>query len=340
MKKSLYMMLCAVLLLLGACSSGNNNDQSASNQGTKDSGSAKNLQKVTLMLDWYPNAVHSFLYTALEKGYFKDQGLDVNIQMPADTNDPLKLVAAGRIDMALSYEPEIVMARDQKIPVKSFAAIVRHPLNVLMVPAGGQVQSPKDLAGKTVGYPSTSLDEAIVHTMVKTDGGDPNQVKMVDVGWDLIPAMAMKKTDGLIGGYLNHEKLLLDKKGHPMTAFRPTKYGVPDYAELVLVAGDTALKQKPEVFKKFMVAATKGQAYVKAHPKEGLDILLKHEDKSSPLDQAVETKSLKILLPLMDAGNKPFGYQDPATWENITKWLHDNKVIKTNVHAKDAYINF
>ena len=213
MKKSVFMMLCALILVLSACGSGNNN---GSNQGTKDSGSAKNLQKINLMLDWYPNAVHSFLYAAQEKGYFKEQGLDVNIQMPADTNDPLKLVAAGRIDMALSYEPEIVIARDQNIPVKSFAAIVRHPLNVLMVPAGGQVKSPKDLAGKTVGYPSVSLDEAIVHTMVKTDGGDPNKVKMVDVGWDLIPAMATKKTDGLIGGYINHEKLLLDKKGHPM----------------------------------------------------------------------------------------------------------------------------
>lgn len=330
------MMLCALLLVLSACSSGNNN-QSASNQGT---GSAKNLQKITLMLDWYPNAVHSFLYTAQEKGYFKEQGLDVNIQMPADTNDPLKLVAAGRIDMALSYEPEIVIARDQKIPVKSFAAIVRHPLNVLMVPSGGKVTSPKDLAGKTVGYPSVSLDEAIVHTMVKTDGGDPNKVKMVDVGWDLIPAMAMKKTDGLIGGYINHEKLLLDKKGHPMTAFSPVKYGVPDYAELVMVAGDNELKQKPDVFKKFMTAASKGQAYVQAHPQEGLDILLKHEDKSSPLDKAVETKSLNILLPLMNAGTKPFGYQDPGSWKNITKWLYDNKVIKTNVSAKDAYINF
>ena len=132
----------------------------------------------------------------------------------------------------------------------------------------------------------------------------------------------------------------LIKKGTRWTAFNPTKYGVPDYAELVLVAGDNALKQKPAVFKKFMIAATKGQAYVKAHPKEGLDILLKHEDKSSPLDKAVETKSLQILLPLMDAGNKSFGYQDPATWENIAKWLHDNKVIKSNVSAKDTYINF
>jgi len=336
MKKSLFMILCALVLALSACGS---NNQNADKSG-KDGGAQSKLQKVTLMLDWYPNAVHSFLYVAQEKGYFKQQGLDVKIQMPADTNDPLRMVAAGRVDMALSYEPEIVVARDEQIPVKSFAAIVRHPLNVLMVPANGAVKSPKDLAGKTVGYPSVPLDEAFVHTMVKADGGDPNKVKMVDVGWDLIPAMATKKTDGLIGGYLNHEKLLLDKEGHPMTAFNPIKYGVPDYAELVLVAGDNGLKKKTNAFKKFMAAAAKGQAYVKAHPKEGLEILLKHEDKSSPLDKAVETKSLQLLLPLMDAGDKPFGYQDPATWEKIAKWLYDHKVIKTKVNPKEAYLNF
>lgn len=334
MKKAFILMIGLLLVLLSACSNGN---QSATN---KNDGKSKGLQKVTVMLDWYPNAVHSFLYVAQEKGYFKEQGLDVNIEMPSDTNDPLKLVAAGKIDIGLSYEPEIVIARDSNIPVKSFAAIVRHPLNVLMVPADGPIKSPKDLAsGKTVGYPSVPLDEAIVNTMIKTDGGDPSKVKMVDVGWDLIPAMATKKTDGLIGGYLNHEKLLLDKEGHPMTAFSPEKYGVPDYYELVAVAGEKALKQKPEVFKKFMTAAAKGQQYVQTHPEEGLDILLKHEDKSSPLDKQVETKSLQILLPMMDEKDLPFGYQDATTWKNISKWLYDSKVIKTNVKASDAFVN-
>jgi putative hydroxymethylpyrimidine transport system substrate-binding protein len=333
MKKTFILIIGLLLALLSACSNGN---QNATN---KNNGKSKDLQKVTVMLDWYPNAVHSFLYVAQEKGYFKEQGLDVNIEMPSDTNDPLKLVAAGKIDIGLSYEPEIVIARDSNIPVKSFAAIVRHPLNVLMVPQDGPLKSPKDLTGKTVGYPSVPLDEAIVQTMVKTDGGDPSKVKMVDVGWDLIPAMATKKTDGLIGGYLNHEKLLLDKEGHPMTAFSPEKYGVPDYYELVAVAGEKALKQKPEIFKKFMAAASKGQQYVQTHPEEGLDILLKHEDKSSPLDKQVETKSLQILLPMMDAKDHSFGYQDAAKWQNISKWLYDSKVIKTNVKASDAFVN-
>ncbi|MEH7501074.1 ABC transporter substrate-binding protein [Neobacillus drentensis] len=330
-KKSFLIMVSLLLLILSACGKETVEKNGASNE---------KLQKISLMLDWYPNAVHSFLFVAEEKGYFKKQGLDVDIQMPADTNDPLKLVAANQIDMALSYQPQVLVARSEDIPVQSFAAIVRHPLNQLMVPADGAVQSPKDLAGKTIGYPSIPLDEAIVQTMVKADGGDAKKIKMVDVGWDLIPAMATKRTDALIGGYINHEKLLLEKEGHPMRTLNPADFGVPDYYELVMVASDKGLKEKPEVYKKFLSAITEGQKYVQAHPEDGLSILMNHEDKTSPLEKDVETKSLEILLPLMDANEKPFGYQDPETWKTTAQWLKDNKVIKENVNADDAFINF
>ncbi len=330
-KKSLLIMVSLLLLLVSACGKAGADKSSSKEEGR---------QKVSLMLDWYPNAVHSFLFAAQEKGYFKKQGLDVDIQMPADTNDPLKLVAAGKFDMAISYQPQVLVARGEDIPVRSFAALVRHPLNQLMVAADSPIQSPKDLAGRTIGYPSIPLDEAIIQTMVKENGGDAGKIKMVDVGWDLIPAMATKKTDALIGGYINHEKLLLDKEGHPMRTLNPADYGVPDYYELVLVGSEKGLKEKPEVFKKFMAAIRDGQKYVANHPEEGLSILLKHEDKSSPLEKDIETKSLEILLPLMDAGDKPFGYQDSVVWEHAAKWLKDTKIINKDIKPEDAYINF
>lgn len=334
MKKRLLVMLSVLFLLLSACGK---NEEEATEKGSDGD---QELQKVSLMLDWYPNAVHSFLFVAQEKGYFKEEGLDVDIQMPADTNDPLKLVAADQIDMALSYQPQVIVARGEDIPVQSFGAIVRYPLNHLMVPADGPIQSPKDLAGKTIGYPSIPLDEAIIHTMVKSDGGDAAKVKMVDIGWDLIPAMATNKTDALIGGYINHEKLLLEKEGHPMRTLNPAEYGVPDYYELVLVGSEKGLKEKPEVFKKFMSAITKGQKYVQEHPEDSLSMLMKNQDKTSPLDKEIETKSLEILLPLMDANDQPFGYQDPETWEKVAKWLHENKVIEKEIKAGEAFINW
>ncbi|MED3713851.1 ABC transporter substrate-binding protein [Neobacillus thermocopriae] len=327
----MLIIVSLILLVVSAC--GKENTSQAS-----ESGKSK-LEKVTLMLDWYPNAVHSFLFMAKEKGYFKEQGLDVDIQMPADTNDPLKLVAAGKVDMAISYQPQVIVARAEDIPVQSFAAIVRKPLNHIMVHDHSSIQSPKDLAGKKVGYPSIPLDEAIIQTMVAADGGNADKVEMVDVGWDLIPALATKKTDALMGAYINHEKLLLEKEGYPIRTFDPVDYGVPNYYELVMVASEKGLQEKPDVFRKFMNAAAKGQKYVTEHPDEALELLIKQEDKSSPLDKEIEKKSLEILIPLMDAGEKSFGYQDPQTWENVTQWLQKYNIIKEKVNSKEAFKN-
>jgi putative hydroxymethylpyrimidine transport system substrate-binding protein len=331
MKWRLIIVLCLLIVFTSGCGKG---------ELAKSSGEVDKPQKLSIMLDWYPNAVHSFLYAAKEKGYFKEQGLDVEIRMPADTNDPLKLVAAGKVDMAISYQPQVVVARAEGIPVKSFAALVRHPLNQVMVPGDSSIQSPKDLAGKSVGYPSIPLDEAIIQTMVETDGGDEQKVKMVDVGWDLIPALATKKTDALIGGFINHEKLLLEKEGHPVVTINPAEYGVPDYYELVMVGNDKSLAAKKEVFKKFFTAITKGQQYVVEHPNEGLDILLRQENQSSPLDKEIEKKSLEILLPLMDAGEYPFGHQDAETWKTVAHWLKQTKIINRNVEPDELFINF
>jgi putative hydroxymethylpyrimidine transport system substrate-binding protein len=299
----------------------------------------KELQKISIMLDWYPNAVHTFLYIAQQNGYLAEQGIELDIQMPADTNDSLKLVAAGKVDLALSYQPQVLMARGENIPITSIAAIVRHPLNHLMVPADGTIQSPKDLAGLTVGYSSIPLYEAMVHTMIKNDGGNPENVNMVDVGYDLIPAIATANVDAIMGGFINHEQLILAKQGHSVVSLNPTDYGVPDYYELVLVASEQGLKDKRELLAKFMTAIEKGQQYVLQHPEEALSILFEHEDQTSPLDKEIETKSLQILLPLMDAKEQPFGYQAPESWDNVNEWLITNNLLPDTIKAKDAFIN-
>lgn len=336
-KLTISILITCILLSLTGCGK-----ESVSNQLTEQpsSSSEKELQKLSIMLDWYPNAVHSFLYAAQKNGYFTEQGLAVDIQMPADTNDSLKLVAAGKIDLALSYQPQILMARGENIPVKSIAAIVRHPLNHLMVPEDGTIRTPKDLVGATVGYSSIPLYEAMVHTMIKNDGGDPENVNLVDVGYDLIPAIATSKVDAIMGGFINHEQLILDKQGHPVVALNPTDYGVPDYYELVLVASDQGLTNKQALLAKFVSAIREGQQYVQQYPDQALSILFEHEDQTSPMDQEIETTSLQTLLPLMDAKEQPFGYQDPESWENVNQWLIANKLLPETMNVNDAFINF
>lgn len=328
-------LICSVLIL-SSCGKGPTvSDPSASSSNSEN----KKMHKLTLMLDWYPNAVHSFLYAAEQNGYFLEEGLDVEIQMPADSNDTLKLVAANQIDLALSYQPQVLMARGEKIPVRSIAAIVRHPLNHLMVPQAGDIHSPKDLSGKRIGYSSIPLYEAMIQTMIQNDGGDPNTSKLIDVGFDLIPAIATKQVDAIMGGFINHEQLLLEKEGHPVKGFNPTDYGVPDYYELVLVASDQGVQNSESYFKKFLNAIIKGQQYVQENPEKALNLLLAHENATSPLDKKIEEKSLEILLPLMNAGDQDFGYQESASWEKVRQWLSDNDLLSTDIKAEDAFIN-
>ncbi|WP_342565931.1 ABC transporter substrate-binding protein [Paenibacillus sp. FSL R7-0345] len=330
------LLLTGLLAVISGCSGTDSADPGANAAAGADSGQ---LHRVTVMLDWYPNAVHSFLYAAQEKGYFAEEGLEVDLQMPADSNDALKLAAAGKVDLALSYQPQVLMARAEDIPVVSVAALVRHPLNHLLVPADSGIASPKDLAGKTAGYSSIPLYEAMLKTMVKHDGGDPQSLTLIDVGFDLIPAITTGRVDAIIGGFINHEQLILEKENHPVTSIDPTAYGVPDYYELVLAAGEQGLEDSRDYYSKFMNAARKGQQFVQDHPEEALDLLLAHEDSTAPLDREIERRSLDILLPLMDAGDEAFGYQTSESWSGVADWLSGSGLLSDETVSEEAFIN-
>ncbi|KJS82172.1 MAG: ABC transporter substrate-binding protein [Peptococcaceae bacterium BICA1-8] len=294
----------------------------------------KGLQEVTVMLDWYPNAVHSFLYAALNKGYFAEEGLSVKILMPADTSDPLKLVAAGQTDFAISYQPQLVMARAQDIPVVSVASIVNHPLNTIMVGASDNIKRPKDLEGKTVGY-SLPVYEAIVKTAVKNDGGDISKLSLIDIGWDLIPAMVTKKVNAISGGFINHEKILIEKEGYNVNIIDPVQYGVPDYYELILITSEKLFQENKELANKFWQAVKKGQSYVRDNPSEGLQLLLDNQNDQFPLDAEVEKESLEILLPLM----QDFGKQELKGWQEVIEWMYELELIDKKPEAEKAFID-
>lgn len=291
---------------------------------------------LSIALDWYPNAVHSFLYAAQEQGYFEEENLDVQIQMPSDSNDPLKLVAAGKVDLAISYMPQLISARAEGIPVVSVAALVRHPLNAIMTRQDSGLDSPAKLEGKSIGYPSIPFNEAIVRTAVKEAGGDDAGLSFVDIGFDIVPALTGKQVDAVVGGYINHEKLILEKNGIPVNVFSPESFGVPDYYELVLTTSDETLQQKKAVIEAFLRAASKGQAYVKDNPQEALDLLLAKQAQEFPLEADIETKSLEILLPMMDAGEQPFGSQSEESWQNMIDWMKQQGLIANDVLAHEV----
>lgn len=331
-KNVILIFLASISMLVSGCAS--NVTSVKENVPTSTSGTETPV-KLTVALDWYPNAVHSFLYAAESQGYFRDANLQVELKMPSDANDPLKLAATDQVDMAISYQTQVIQAKAEGLPIKSLAAIVREPLNVVMVRADSLVQSPKDLTGKNVGYPALPLDIEIVKHMVKTDGGEPSSIRFTDIGFQLIPALSTKQMDATIGGYINHEQLILEKNNVPVRLFRLTDYGVPRYYELVLVTSDQTVVQKREALDRFQQAIQKGQAYVISHPKEALEGLLQQEAKEFPLDKEIEQKSLDVLLPLMDAKDKPFGSQDKAQWQQVIEWMATKQLIPEAFPAEE-----
>jgi putative hydroxymethylpyrimidine transport system substrate-binding protein len=298
------------------------------------------LKKVSLVLDWYPNADQIPLFVAQKEGYFKAEGIDLEIKMPAENpSDGIKLVGGGKETFAFYYQPDVLQARGEGIPVVSVAAVVRQPLNVLMASEGSGINSPKDLEGKTVGYPTTALSLDLVKTMVKTAGGDPAKVKFQDVGWDLIPAITSKSVPAIIGGYVNHEKILLEKEGQKVKAFKPTDFGVPSFYELVLITGEQTVTRDPELVNGFVRAMGKGFDKAKADPKAAVDALVAAQAKDSPLDQDVETQSLNILLPLMESSSAKFGSQSLADWQQLADWMKAQGMIKADVKPDEAFRN-
>ncbi|GFP75909.1 ABC transporter substrate-binding protein [Clostridium fungisolvens] len=323
----LLVMVVMLGLFLSACTNKSNN---------KDEKSAtKELKEINVLLDWYPNAVHTFLYAAEEQGYFKEAGLKVNLITPAGTDDGIKLVAANKADLAISYPKQVILARGENIPVKSVGAIVRSPLNQLMVRKDSGVKTLKDLEGKKVGYASFDIDKETVKAMVTAAGADASKVNFVDVGYDLMPAMETKRVDAIIGGYINHEKLLLEKEGIELITFNPVDYGVANSYELAFIASEDGLKNNNSAIQAFLAAAKKGFEYTKNNPDKALDLVLKAQNKDFPLDSEVEKKSLSILLPLMENESGKFLSQDENVWDKNIKWLQDKNLLKGKVEGKD-----
>jgi len=336
-KRLTSFVLTAVLAgSLAACGGANNSAPAETPAADKTKETAAAPTELTVVLDWYPNAVHSFLYAAEEQGYFKEENLKVTLKMPSDTNDPLKMVAANQVDAAISYQPQVVQARSENVPVVAIAALVRHPLNVIMARKDSGIASPKDLAGKNIGYPSIPLDESIVRNVVKANGADDSSVKFTDIGFDIVPALTGKTVDAVVGGYINHEKLILEKNGIALNVFKPSDFGVPDYYELVFATSDATLEKKKDAFAAFLRAAAKGQAYVAANKEKALESLLAKQAKEFPLEKDIETKSLDILIPLMDAGKEPFGSQSLDSYQKLIDWMHKEKLIKKAVKAEDV----
>lgn len=334
MKKRIFAAFTAAAMLLAGCSGNANN-------GSANGSQEKELRELTVVLDWYPNALHAFLYQAEQAGYFAEEGLTANLQAPAGTNDAISMVAAGKADIGLYYQQDVIQSRaDQNIPVKSIGAVVQSPLNIILSLKEKNITKPEDLVGKTIGYAGTELSEALIHSIMKNNGASADDVNMIDVGFELMASMTTGQVDATIGCLVNHEVPQMEKEGFEVNYFFPDDFGVPQYYEGVFLANDSMINDEPEVLEGFLRACEKGFEDFKNSPNEVLNVLLENQDEANfPLDEEVEQKSVETLLPLMETESAKFLSQTEECWQENIDWLYEEGIISEKPDVSEVMVN-
>ena len=303
--------------------------QAAGEKDEAAAGEDKELREMNVVLDWYPNAIHAFLYDAIEKGYFEEEGLDVKIRFPANDNDAIALVAAGRAEIGLFYQQDTIQAVvNQGAGIKSIGAVCQTPLNVILSLKEKNVNSPKDFVGKTVGYGGTALSEAMVEAIMENVGEDPKSVNLQNVGFDLMSSMTTGQVDATIGCLVNHEVPQMEEEGFDVSWFQLTDYGMPNFYELVFLANDQMIEEEPETLRAFLRACGKGFDDFQADTEGVLNILLGNQSEENfPLSPTVEAKSAEVLLPRMETADAPFMSQTEENWKENIEWMKEHKLI-------------
>ncbi len=297
-----------------------------------------NPQPFDVALDFYVNADHAGLYTAIDRGYFRDAGLDVRPRIPSDPSAPIKEVAAGRVDLAISYEPEVLLARDQGLPVKAVGAVVPTPLTSLIWLKGSGISKIKDLRGKTIATAGIPYQAAYLRTILERAGLSTDDVNVVNVQQGLLPAILSGRADAMLGGFLNVEGVDLRLRGKGPTVIPVNRLGIPPYDELVLVANSDRLEDEKRNVRLFIAALERGTKAAAADPAGATDAVLEAGKGLSRQFTAAEVRrTLPLLLP--KDGKRPYGYMDPKEWQRFAQFFADHGLIEALPSTGDVLTN-
>ena len=294
--------------------------------GEKSEDAGGTAQPFSLTLDFYPNPDHAGIYMAQKLGYFREAGLDVGISPPSDPSAPIKQVAAGRSDLAISYEPEVVLAQQQGLDVVAVGALVDRPLTSTIWLKKSKIKGVGDLRGKTIATAGIPYQDAFLKTILARANLSPSDVKAVNVGFGLLPALVGGSAQAMLGGFRNVEGVDLRMRGKAPVVTPVDKLGVPTYDELVLVAQRKRLEEDPEAIRLFIAALARGTSAAVKSPSAATKAVLEANHALEPKLTAAEVKATLPLLKPSRPG-RPYGYMDPAQWRNFIGWMRDNELI-------------
>jgi putative hydroxymethylpyrimidine transport system substrate-binding protein len=327
-RRRLVLAVLAVLLALGLAACGEK----------KETTGEAPTERVDLVLDYLPNADHAGIYAAIEKHEFRSAALDVKLRTPSDPSAPLKLLASGKADLAISYEPELLLARARGAKLVSIGALVQRPLTSIISLGKRAIRRPAQLEGKRVGTAGIPYQEAYLKTILEDAGADPDSVRPINVGFNLVPALLTKRADAVLGMFWNVEGVQLARQDKDPVILRMDEVGVPTYNELVIVAREADVRSRGPVLRRFMRALARGHEQLRKNPDVGVDALVK---ANPDLKASVQRAQVKATLPVFFPRDRtrPFGYQRKIDWQRYTQWMEENGVIEDAGVGQRAFTN-
>ena len=276
-------------------------------------------EKLTVILDWYINPDHAPLVIAEQQGFFKEQNLEVKFIPPANPSDPAKWVAAGKADIGIAYQPELVEQIDQGLPLIRIGTLIDKPLNCVVALASHNIKSPADLKGKRIGTSNSGLSNLLIKVMLEKQGLSQNDIELVNVQYNLTQALLTHKVDAVAGLQRNVEVPELELNNQKIKVFFPEEYGIPNYSELIFVTNTAQVNDKR--FPRFLAAIKKAVRYLDEHPKETWQQFAKRYPEAN---NPVNRESWFSTMPYFAEDPVAFHSQD---WQRFLDFMLNNKLI-------------
>jgi putative hydroxymethylpyrimidine transport system substrate-binding protein len=318
MRSKLSLAGCLVAAALGLAACGEKKESLTPTSSTR--------QSLSVMLDWFPNADHVGLYQALAEGDFHRVGLNVSVRVPSDPSLPLKLVQAGKVDVAVSYEPEVFLARNQNVPVTAIAALVQEPLTSIVSVGSQHITRVANLRGKRVGTAGIPYQSAYLQTILARAGIPAHAVSEVNVGENLVPAMLAGRVNATLGAFWNYEAIQLAQMHKRPHVIRVDQAGVPTYDELVVVASQSTIARKTDELRRFVQALARGYESARRNPQAAVNNLV----AANPgLDKRFQLAAVKATLPAFFPSDPahPWGWLNASQWTAYGQWMRRAHLI-------------
>lgn len=281
---------------------------------------AAGLEKLSIALDWFPNPDHAPLIVAKQQGFFKEQGLDVELIGPADPSDPPKWVAAGKADIALTYEPAFMEQVDHGLPLIRIGTLIDKPLDCIVALKTSGIRTIADLKGKRIGTSNSGLTSIMLHSTLTKAGIKQNEVELIQVRYNLAQALLSGKVDAVTGMMRNFEVPQLELAGHAVVTFFPEEYGIPNYSVLIFIANTAHVNDTR--FPRFLAAIKKAVAYLDTHPHQTWEQFTQIYPESN---NKVNREAWFMTLPYF--AEDP-GALDKNEWKNFAAFMFKHQMIK------------